>query len=168
MFVNGAEQTDIIYYSTETLALFGSWRGGGIENWFLSSIDRSDCYAIIGSSKNVTHIDKFIPKELTFLGGQFQTMFNQSPEHVQNSVHVILLFAVHQQVIYDGYVILRIREFFHYKARHAHKHLYTVLPKYTKIQVLPDITSCRLMKYNKQAIELNSLLINNMPKDGYE
>ena len=45
-----------------------------------------------------------------------------------------------------------------YKARHAHKRLYTVLPKYSKIQVLPGITSCRLMKYNKQAIELNSLL----------
>ena len=55
----------------------------------------------------------------------------------------------------------------YYKARHAHKRLYTVLPKYSKIQVLPGITSCRLMKYNKQAIELNSLLINNMPKDGY-
>ena len=55
-----------------------------------------------------------------------------------------------------------------YKARHAHKRLYMVLPKYSKIQVLPGITSCRLMKYNKQAIELNSLLINNMPKDGYE
>ena len=39
-----------------------------------------------------------------------------------------------------------------------------VLPKYSKIQVLPGITSCRLMKYNKQAIELNSLLNNNMPK----
>ena len=46
--------------------------------------------------------------------------------------------------------------------------LYTVLPKYSKIQVLPGITSCRLVKDNKQAIELNSLLINNMPKDGYE
>ena len=55
-----------------------------------------------------------------------------------------------------------------YKARHAHKRLYTVLPKYSKIQVLPGITSCRLMKYNKQAIELNSLLMNTMPKDGYE
>ena len=54
-----------------------------------------------------------------------------------------------------------------YKARHAHKRLYTVLPKYSKIQVLPGVTSCRLMKHNKQAIELNSLLINNMPKDGY-
>ena len=54
-----------------------------------------------------------------------------------------------------------------YKARHAHKHLYTVLPKYSKIQVLPGITSCRLVKDNKQAIELNSLLINNMPKGGY-
>ena len=54
-----------------------------------------------------------------------------------------------------------------YKARHAHKRLYTVLPKCSKIQVLPGITSCRLMKYNKQATELNSLLINNMPKDGY-
>ena len=57
--------------------------------------------------------------------------------------------------------------FYQCKARHAHKRLYTVLPKYSKIQVLPGITSCRLMKYNKQAIELNSLLINNMPKDGY-
>ena len=53
-----------------------------------------------------------------------------------------------------------------YKARHAHKCLYTVLPKYSKIQVLPGITSCRLVKDNKQAIELNSLL-NNMPKGGY-
>ena len=43
-----------------------------------------------------------------------------------------------------------------YKARHAHKRLYTVLPKYSKIQVLPGITSCRLVKDNKQAIELNS------------
>ena len=55
-----------------------------------------------------------------------------------------------------------------YKARHAHKHLYTVLPKYSKTEVLPGITSCRLMKDNKQAIDLNSLLINNMPEDGYE
>ena len=54
-----------------------------------------------------------------------------------------------------------------YKARHTHKRLYTVLPKYSKIQVLPGITSCRLVKDNKQAIELNSLLLNNMPKDGY-
>ena len=54
-----------------------------------------------------------------------------------------------------------------YKARHAHKRLYTVLPKYSKIQVLPGITSCRLVKDNKQAIELNSLLLNNMPKGGY-
>ena len=54
-----------------------------------------------------------------------------------------------------------------YKARHAHKRLYMVLPKYSKIQVLPGITSCRLVKDNKQAIELNSLLLNNMPKDGY-
>ena len=54
-----------------------------------------------------------------------------------------------------------------YKARRAHKRLYTVLPKYSKIQVLPGITSCRLVKDNKQAIELNSLLLNNMPKNGY-
>ena len=54
-----------------------------------------------------------------------------------------------------------------YKARYAHKHLYTVLPKYSKIQVLPGITSCRLVKDNKQAIELSSLLLNNMPEGGY-
>ena len=58
--------------------------------------------------------------------------------------------------------------FSQYKARHAHKRLYTVLPKYSKIQVFPGITSCRLVKDNKQAIELNSLLLSNMPKDGYE
>ena len=57
--------------------------------------------------------------------------------------------------------------FCNYKARHAHKRLYTVLPKYSKIQALPGITSCRLVKDNKQAIELNILLLNNMPKDGY-
>ena len=51
-----------------------------------------------------------------------------------------------------------------YKARHAHKRLCMVLPNYSKIQVLPGITSCRLVKDNKQAIELNSLLINNMPE----
>ena len=45
-----------------------------------------------------------------------------------------------------------------YKARHGHKRLYTVLPKYSKIQVLPGITSCRLTKDYKQAIELNDLL----------
>ena len=33
-----------------------------------------------------------------------------------------------------------------YNDRHAHKCLYTVLPLYSKIQVLPGITSCRLMK----------------------
>ena len=59
-------------------------------------------------------------------------------------------------------------KFSYYKVRHAHKRLYMVLPKYSKIQVLPGITSCRLVKDNKQAIELNSLLLNNMPKDGYE
>ena len=57
---------------------------------------------------------------------------------------------------------------YRYKARQAHKRFYTVLPKYSKIQVLPGITSCKWVKDNKQAIELNSLLINNMPKDGYE
>ena len=56
---------------------------------------------------------------------------------------------------------------YQYKARHTHKRLYTVLPKYSKIQVLPGITSCRLVKDNKQAVELNSLLINNMPEGGY-
>ena len=63
---------------------------------------------------------------------------------------------------------ITVRKKFKYKARYAHKRLYTVLPKYSKIQVLPGITSCRLVKDNKQAIELNSLLLNNMPKDGYE
>ena len=39
-----------------------------------------------------------------------------------------------------------------YKARHAHKCLCTVLPKYSEIQVLPGITSCRLMKDNNQQL----------------
>ena len=46
-----------------------------------------------------------------------------------------------------------------YKARHVHKRLYMVLPKYSKIQVLPGITSCRLMRDNKQPIELNDLIM---------
>ena len=37
-----------------------------------------------------------------------------------------------------------------YRHRHAHKHLCTVLPLYSKIQVIPGITSCRLMKDNNQ------------------
>ena len=48
-------------------------------------------------------------------------------------------------------VRLRSKVRINYKARHAHKRLYTVLPKYSKIQVLPGITSCRLVKtINKQ------------------
>ena len=66
-----------------------------------------------------------------------------------------------------NFLSLHAAEIIKYKARHAHKRLYTVLPKYSKIQVLPGITSCRLVKDNKQAIELNSLLLNNMPKGGY-
>ena len=60
-----------------------------------------------------------------------------------------------------------LRTFFQheYKARYAHKRLYTVLPKYSKIQALADITSCRLVKDNEQAIELNSPLLSNIPKD---
>ena len=69
---------------------------------------------------------------------------------------------------FNSHILCTTQVFNIYKARHAHKRLYTVLPKYSKIQVLPGITSCRLVKDNKQAIELNSLLINNMPKDGYE
>ena len=65
------------------------------------------------------------------------------------------------------YLVLKKLKVYMYKARYAHKRLYTVLPKYSKIQVLPGITSCRLVKDNKQAIELNSLLINNMPEGGY-
>ena len=39
-----------------------------------------------------------------------------------------------------------------YTARHAHKCLCTVLPIYSKIQVLPGITSSRLMKDNNQQL----------------
>ena len=46
-----------------------------------------------------------------------------------------------------------------YKATHTHKRLYMVLPKYAQIQALPGMTSCRLMKYNNQAIEFNDLLM---------
>ena len=52
-----------------------------------------------------------------------------------------------------------------YKASHAHKRLCTVLPIYRKIQVLPGITSCRLMKYNKPVVDLNCLLKNKNTKD---
>ena len=66
----------------------------------------------------------------------------------------------------DGKMILPKPKVPLYKAKHTHKRLYMVLPKYSKIQVLPGITSCRLMKYNKQAIELNSLLMKSYAKDG--
>ena len=46
--------------------------------------------------------------------------------------------------------------------------LCTVLPIYSKIQVLPGITSCRLMKYNKPAVDLNDLLKNAYAKDVIE
>ena len=79
-------------------------------------------------------------------------------------VHVVKMYQIRSDVdISSSYY----QEWPVYKARHAHKRLYTVLPKYSKIQVLPGITSCRLVKDNKQAIELNSLLINNMPEGGY-
>ena len=48
-----------------------------------------------------------------------------------------------------------------YKARHAHKRLYTVLPKYSKIQVLPGITSCRLMKYNSFSLIKTECVVFN-------
>ena len=40
-----------------------------------------------------------------------------------------------------------------------------VLPLYSNIQVPPGITSCRLMKDNKQQVELKDLLMNDMSKD---
>ena len=43
-----------------------------------------------------------------------------------------------------------------------------VLPMYSKIQVLPGITSCRLMQYNKPAVDLNDLLKYTYAKDDIE
>ena len=63
------------------------------------------------------------------------------------------------------------RKFFYlcvYRHRQAHKCLCTVLPLYSKIQVHPGITSCRLMKDNKQQVELTCLLIDNMAKDSID
>ena len=54
-----------------------------------------------------------------------------------------------------------------YRHRYAHKHLCMVLPLYSKIQVLPGITSCRLMKDNKQQVDLTCLLKNDMAKRCY-
>ena len=54
-----------------------------------------------------------------------------------------------------------------YNDRHAHKRLYMVLPIYSKIQVLPDITICRLMKTINQQYDLNSLLKNEHAKGYY-
>ena len=98
-------------------------------------------------SKNKTKIKHHFVK-ITSLFSKNKTHFSRT------NTHIFLLF-------------LHKIPFTYYKARHAHKRLYTVLPKYSKIQVLPGITSCRLVKDNKQAIELNSLLINNMPEGGY-
>ena len=50
----------------------------------------------------------------------------------------------------------------------SHKHLCMVLSLYSKIQVLPGITSCRLMKDNKPAVDLNDLLKKTYAKDVIE
>ena len=39
---------------------------------------------------------------------------------------------------------------------------------YLQQKVLPDITSCRLMKYNKPAVDLNDSLKNTYAKDVIE
>ena len=43
-----------------------------------------------------------------------------------------------------------------------------VLPLYSKIQVLPGITSCRLMKDNKQQVDLTCILRMTWPKDAID
>ena len=55
-----------------------------------------------------------------------------------------------------------------YRHRHTHKRLCTVLPLYRKIQFPPGITSCRLMKDNKQQVDLIDLLMNDRPKDAID
>ena len=78
---------------------------------------------------------------------------------ISNNIEVLTIppHTSHLLQALDSVTFVQFKKYL-YKARHAHKRLYTVLPKYSKIQVLPGITSCRLMEYNKQAIELNSLL----------
>ena len=49
---------------------------------------------------------------------------------------------------FPGISTLGVRPVPTYKARHAHKRLYMVLPKYSKIQVLPGITSCRFVTWS--------------------
>ena len=55
-----------------------------------------------------------------------------------------------------------------YRQRHAHKHWCTILPLYSKIQVLSGITSCRLMEDNKLQVDFIDLLMNDMPKDAMD
>ena len=91
----------------------------------------------------------------------FWVMKSCTVKEEQKAIQTDLLFTLDStQEIYIFQVIAKKKSpnVHTYKARHTHKRLYMVLPKYSKIQVLPGITSCRLMKYNKQAIELNSLL----------
>ena len=99
----------------------------------------------------------YFPKEHLLV---FQVLFRSNNMPYEKGLHKLSSDTTYLLKFFFGIYSL-------YKARHAHKRLYTVLPKYSKIQVLPGITSCRLVKDNKQAIELNSLLINNMPKGGY-
>ena len=100
-------------------------------------------------------------------GSMLSVEFQHKLQALQNKCVKLLDLTKTTDYSHKKHKILKLDQLI-YKARHAHKRLYTVLPKYSKIQVLPGITSCRLVKDNKQAIELNSLLINNMPKDGYE
>ena len=48
---------------------------------------------------------------------------------------------------------------------HAHKCVCMVVPLYSKIQVLPGIISCRLMKDNKQQVDLTCLLRMTWPNN---
>ena len=105
------------------------------------------------------------------MSGRYASYWNAFLYQVRTLTHLKIVSIVDQSILIflSQYSKVRYVKYKYFKnTRYAHKRLYTVLPKYSKIQVLPGITSCRLVKDNKQAIELNSLLINNMPKDGYE
>ena len=103
-------------------------------------------------------------KFLNFCSDGYFEFFSQSVK-ICNSEHLFLvdLFLTCDWVIFNiGWVVDKYRHW------HAHKCLCMVMPLYSKIQVPPGITSCRLMKDNKQQVELTCLLRITWPKDAID
>ena len=154
-------------YKLESIYLEGKnhslylWVHRCIVNNFISRLQYQETISLrLPCPDRPSLIIHYVWLDFTIYLGRFCDMQN-NPQRIFVAQAMNILSALTEQLMSSWNFFVfgsKFVNFLYYKARHAHKRLYTVLPKYSKIQVLPGITSCRLMKYNKQAIELNSLL----------